>query len=305
MKTIDRTKVNRNSSENNQPFFRKSGSGSFQPKATRMPFFSADNLVTVQRSEEIDALTSEINGPATRVPNIQRVVEVRPPGRGEASAFDRRQELVTRLNALSAAIQYRLEGRAIRYRIVDAANLTHFDRQMQIFIDRAEVVPLRLITGAGYVQGPGGFQPLSLDSYVLGYLDLEDLLASDEHGFQARLLHVLTERFATRNYERRIGTAFTMAEFNRAHRAAHEAEAAHFQNVFSDPTIRFLYAEPRPNGTWVVGFRSDEGYHIFRVVRGAGRNVRGAQVWVRSRDRRRLTVDEFLNERRAAPAVAP
>ena len=73
--------------------------------------------------------------------------------------------------------------------------------EMQGFIDRAEVVPMRLITGAGYVRGAGGtFVPLSLDSYVLGYLDLDDLLASDDFGFQARLIHVLTERFATGNY---------------------------------------------------------------------------------------------------------
>jgi hypothetical protein len=231
---------------------------------------------------------------------------VRPPGRGEASAFDRRQELIDRLNAQSAAIQYRLEERVLHYEIVDEASLTYFDRQMQAFIDHGEVLPMRLITGAGYVQGAGGaFEPLSLDSFVLGYVDLDDLLASDDLGFQARLIHVLTERFATRNYERRIGTAFTTAEFNPAHRAAHEAEAELFQDVIGDPTIRFLYAEARPNGTWVVAFRSDEGYRIFRVVRGAGREVRGAEVWVRTSDGRRLTVDQLRAERRAAAPVVP
>ena len=237
------------------------------------------------------------------VPAVQREVQVRPPGRGEASAFDQRQALIDRMNGLSTGMEYRLDGRVIRYNVIDETALTPFDRQMQGFIDRAEVVPMRLITGAGYVQGAGGaFQPLSLDSFVLGYVDLDDLLASDDLGFQARLIHVLTERFATRDYERRIGTAFTMAEFNPAHRAAHEAEAELFRDVIGDPTIRFLYAEARPNGTWVVAFRSDEGYRIFRVVRGAGREVQGAEVWVRARDGRRLTVDQLRAERAAAAA---
>jgi hypothetical protein len=203
-------------------------------------------------------------------------------------------------------MEYRLDGRVMRYNVIDEAALTPFDRQMRGFIDQAEVVPMRLITGAGYVQGTGGaFEPLALDSFVLGYVDLDDLLASDDLGFQARLIHVLTERFATRDYERRIGTAFTMAEFNPAHRAAHEAEAGLFRDMIGDPTIRFLYAEPRPNGTWVVAFRSDEGYRIFRVVRGAGQEVRGANVWVQTRDGRRLTVDQLRAERAAAAAPVP
>lgn len=233
--------------------------------------------------------------------SIQRVVEVRPPGRGEASAFDRRQELIDRLNAQSAAIQYHLDGRVLRYDVVDEGALTNFDRQMQRFIDRAEVVPMRLITSEGRVGDPAGpLQPLQADSFVLAYVDLDDMLASDDLGFQTRLVHLLAERFAARNYDRRIGTAFTLAEFNRAHGIAREAEAEVFQGALGDPTIRFLYEEVRPNGTMVRAFRSDEGYHIFKIVRGAGRPVQGAEVSVQTRDRRRLTIDEFRAERGAA-----
>src|SRR6185503_18761514 len=74
--------------------------------------------------------------------SVQRLVEVRPPGRGEASAFERRQELVDRLNLQSRAIQYNLDARRLRYAAVDEANLTNFDRQMRGFIDGASVLPL-------------------------------------------------------------------------------------------------------------------------------------------------------------------
>ncbi|WP_298984403.1 eCIS core domain-containing protein [Caldilinea sp.] len=234
----------------------------------------------------------------TQPTTIQRVVEVRPPGRGETSAFDRRQELIDRLNTLSSAIQYRLEGREIRYDVIDATALTNFDRQMQGFIDRPEIVPMRLITSAGRVDGA----PLLVDSFIAGYVDLDDMLASDDLSFQMNLIHLLTERFRVRNYARRIGTDFS-ALFDRAHRAGLNAEVEVLRDVFSDPTIRFVYEETRPNGTDVFGFRSAEGYSIFHVFRRAGRARRGGEVFVQTRDGRRLSVQDFLAERAAAPAA--
>jgi hypothetical protein len=113
------------------------------------------------RISALAAAVGKLQGDPTQFPSIQRVLEVRPPGRGEASAFDRRQELIDQLNDQSAAIQYRLEGREIRYTIIDPTALTHFDRQMRGFIDRPELVPMRLTTGANRVQDVGGnFVPL-------------------------------------------------------------------------------------------------------------------------------------------------
>jgi Domain of unknown function (DUF4157) len=232
-------------------------------------------------------------------PTIQRVVEVRPPGRGEASAFDRRQELIDRLNTLSAAIQYRLDGRQIAYDVIDEGALTHFDRQMRGFIDRAEVAPMRLITSAGLVGG----QNILVDFFDLGYVDLDDLLASDDGSFQMNLIHILVERFRVQNYARRIGTNFSNAEFDRAHQAGIEAETELLRDVLGDPTIRFIYEETRPNGTNVFGFQSQEGYWVFHVFRRAGQGVRGGNVFVQTQDRRRLTIEEFRAEREAAPVV--
>jgi hypothetical protein len=145
-------------------------------------------------------------GRPAHVPSIQRVLEVRPPGRGEASAYGRRQELIDRLNTLSTAIQYWLDGNAIQYTVSDEAALTHFDRQIRGFIDRAEVVPMRLITSAGLVMDSGGYQTLLADSFTAAYVDLDDLLADDDYSFRSDLVHFFTERFHVPGYERMIGT---------------------------------------------------------------------------------------------------
>ena len=54
--------------------------------------------------------------------------------------------------------------------------LTNFDRQMRGFIDRAEVVPMRLITRSGLVAGSA----VLIDFFDAGYVDLDDLLASSD-----------------------------------------------------------------------------------------------------------------------------
>ncbi len=254
------------------------GPGEYAPGSREGQRLLAHELVHVVQQE-------------ARCAHLQRVIEIRPPGRGEASAFDRRQELIDRLNAQSPAIQYWLEGRRLRYRIVDESALTNFDHQMRGFIDRPEVVPMRLITRSGYVGGG----PLLVDSLVLAYVDLDDLLASGDLSFQLNLIHLLTERFGVRGYARRIGTA--MPEFDRVHRAGLEAEAAHLQSVIGDPSIRFNYEEERPNGTVVFAFRSSEGYRVFHVFRAAGREERHGVIWVRTRDGRRLTVEQLRQER--------
>jgi hypothetical protein len=249
-------------------------------------------------------------------PAVQRVIELRPPGRGEATAFGRRQELVDRLNTLSAAIQYRLEPaptapwERLAYNVVDEAALTHFDRQMRDFIDRAAVAPLRLITGAGRVSNAaGGFDPLLFDSFVSAYVDVDDLLASDDNAFRLVLVHFLTERLSTANYARRIGIETGPGNlpdaFDRAHRAGRDAEVALLRDLIGDPTIRHNYDEVKPNGTLVVAWRSAEGYRVFHIIRRGAAEIRGGEVSVQTTDGRRLSLEDFIAERRAAAAPAP
>jgi len=118
------------------------------------------------------------------------------------------------------------------------------------------------------------------------------------------LIHLLTERFAVRNYERRIGTNFSEAEFNRAHAAGLQAETQYLRDTVGDPTIRFVFEENRADGTLVFGYRSNEGYRIFHVFRRSAQAVSGGHVFVQTADNRRITIDQLITER-AAAAAAP
>lgn len=139
-----------------------------------------------------DAAAGRLQGHPAHLPGIQRDLEVRPPGPHDASAFDRRQELIDRLNAQSAAIQYWLDGWVIRKDVIDEAALTNFDRQMRQFIDRPELVPMRLTAGADRVGGGGNFTTLLGDSLRAANVDLDDLMADDDFSFRSDLVHFLT-----------------------------------------------------------------------------------------------------------------
>jgi len=262
-------------------------------------------------------LTHVVQQEGGRSSQLQRSIELRAPGRGEASAFDRAGELVDRLNQQHPeAITYSLDGNVLRCQVVNEGALTHFDSEMRRFIENEErVIPLRLITRHGLARASADdpFEPVVVDDYDSGYVDLEDLLASEGFAFQSNLIHLLTERFVTSNYARRIGNRFPDAEFDRAHAAGQQAEAAVFRSIFDDPSIRFASQDNLANGTTqVVFFSRAERYTIFMFVRTPGnRLLTTSTVRVRTADRRRtLTVDEFLEERRraraaAAPAPAP
>lgn len=241
---------------------------------------------------------------------VRRVIELRPPGAGEASAFGRANELVDRLNATSVAVSYSLaaDGRTLEYELIDGATLDAFDRMMTRFIDEAQVIPLRLITSAGLVQGGGGtFVPLTGDSFITGYVDLDDLLGSSDIGFKLLLGHFITERLQVRDYARRIGTAGLAPLFNNAHARGREAEAELLQDLLSDPSIAFHYDELKPDGTtFVRAFRSrDEGYRVFWVIRGHGVRARISITDIRVvNGSRSLSIEDFIAERAAAPVPA-
>ena len=244
------------------------------------PWFAEDDMLP---SVSADRLMSS---PAAET------LEVRSPGPGERSAFDRRQDLIDRLNAQSPAIQYHLDSRVIRYQVKDEAGLTNFDREMRRLIDFASVIPMRLIDRTGYIGG----SPLSFDSFQEAYVDLDDLLASSDLAFQLLMIHFLTERSQVKNYAQRIGTDLS-GLYPQAHRAGREAEAQHLRSVIGDGTIEYAYDEPRPGGAYVIGFRSRaERYWVFRVNSNqAQTGVRGSTVFVQMPDRRRLN-------RRATPS---
>ena len=269
------------------------GAQQFAPETPPGKSLLAHELTHVLQHERGDAST------------LRRQIELRPPGRGEASAFGRAQELVDRLNQLTTALAYRLEGTVLRYEVLDEGKINEVDRQMRALMDEAAVVPMRLITGAGYVQAnPGAaFEPALQDSWISGYVDLDDLLASDDLGFKTQLVHFLTERAQTRNYERRIGSStFTLAEFNRVHQRGYEAEERVLWDEIGDPTLRYLRSEEQPAGTWRVIYRSNEGYRIIKVFRNFAREIVPAETYAIGKDGRRMTIAELIAERRARAA---
>jgi Domain of unknown function (DUF4157) len=162
-------------------------------------------------------------------PSVQRVLEVQRPGPHDASAFDRRDQLIDRLNAQSPAIHYFLAGQEIRATVIDAARLTEFDRRMQRFFDHA-MLPMRLTSGADRVGVPGHFGSLVGDSFAEGNVDLDDLLADDDFSFRSGIVHFLTERASVPNYAKCVRINPTDSEFHRGNRLGKEAEAAVLQD---------------------------------------------------------------------------
>lgn len=245
---------------------------------------------------------------------LRRVIELRPPGRGEASAFARAGELVDRLNSLTRALHYTLDGRVLRCEVLDESRLNEFDRQMQALIGLEAVLPMRLITSAGRTEdNPGsGFQPVVHDTWTRAYVDLDDLLASDALGFKTQMVHILTERAETRNYAARIGSStFTLAEYERAHGRAYQAETRVLRDEIGDSTITYRYSEENPPGTWRVVFGSREGYRIVKVFRHFQRERVAAETYALDKKGKRMTIEELIAWRRqnqagaAGPSPAP
>ena len=236
---------------------------------------------------------------------LQREVQMRPPGRGEATAYDRREEMVDRLNRQSPGLVYFLREpdarhAILRYEVWDNSLINNFDREMMGFIDRTEVVPMRLITRHGLVGGGA----LLIDSLQEAYVDLDDMMGSDDLSFEMNLIHFLTERFRIKNYERRIGTNMD-AEFDRAHAAGIDAETQHLRAVIGDPTLRFNH-EREENGRAIFVYRSRNPFR-YEVVHVFGRSRQGLSTGTvfALRGTRRLTITELITERAAAAPAAP
>ena len=240
------------------------------------------------------------NRAATRV--LSRAVEMRPPGRGEASAFERRQEFLDRINGQTPGVLYGLDdANRLTYEVLDASSVVNFDTKMMQFIDDTNLAPMRLITNEGLVGG----QRLLIDSFDLAYVDLDDMLACSDMSFQMNLIHFLEERLAIPDYASKIGT--NIAGFNRAHRAGLTAETEHLRSVVGDPTIEFVFEEDQGNGRLVFGFRSRPNkYRIFHIFTRRGRRgLQGGDVFVlKDGERRQITIEAFLEERRVAAEAA-
>jgi hypothetical protein len=205
--------------------------------------------------------------------------------------------LIDRLNAMATGVRFSVTaGGAATRRVRDYSGTlvqgnqtvelhytpqagkapSFFESRMMTLIEQAAVLPLRLTNRHGLLGEPAtgyDFQ-MDVDAWRSGYVDIDDLLASSDLGLQSVLLHFLTERQATANYARRIGTdTFTAAEFRRTHGRGIEAEEQLLRDFFGDPTIRIVNDSPTPTIRRV--FRNSRRDLIRRIIT-PGRALRRA-----------------------------
>jgi len=229
---------------------------------------------------------------------IQRTVEMRDVGRGEQSGFARLPELIARLNGMSQGLTFSMNGSQLAYELRPDGTLSNFDQQMMGFIDQDTNIPLRLTNRHGLLGNriDGYNTQVDVDAWTSAYVDIDDLLASNDLGLQSVLVHFLCERGATRNYERRIGTeTFTQTEFERVHALGIEAEAELLRDYFGDPSIQI--DEDSPSRTIRRVFQNSRGDRIRRRVahgrRGEERGVDAMSIDVRTQDGETLTAEEY------------
>jgi hypothetical protein len=229
------------------------------PRERAAPPGQAGRILSLQRSAGNRAVMSALR--------IDRKVELRDVGRGEASGFARVPELITRLNQVSPSLIFRQEGRELRYEQMPGLTPNSFDTQMMALIDQEAVLPMRLTNRHGLLgdRTNGFHDAVDGDAFTSGYVDIDDLLAGDDLGFQMLLVHFLTERAATKNYARRIGTDFSQREFDRGHGLGIEAEAQILRDFFGDQSIRIVADSPSPTIRRV--FRNSRGDRIRRRIR--------------------------------------
>src|ERR1700761_4172978 len=179
---------------------------------------------------------------------LARKVEMRDVGRGEQSGYARLPELIQRLNRLCPHVGFYMEGQQLTYvksPTSDAAP-TSFESQMMALIDQDPVLPMRLTNRQGLLgdRTHGFHTDVDGDAFTSGYVDIDDLLAGDDLGFQMLLLHFLTERAATKRYAQRLGTRYSDVEFQQGHALGIEAEARILREYFNDATIHIVQDSP-------------------------------------------------------------
>jgi len=265
------------------------------------PSGPAARILSLQRSAGNRAVMSALR--------IDRKIEVRDVGRGEQSGFARVPEFIERLNGLSPSLNWKLEGRELVFEQTPDSTPTNFETQMMALVNQENVLPMRMTNRHGLLgdKASGFHDPVDGDAFTSGYVDIDDLLAGDDLGFQMLLVHFLTERAATSNYARRIGGTFSEAEFNRGHSLGIEAEAEILRAFFGDPSIRIVADSPSVTVRRV--FRNSRGDRIrrrIRLGRGEETGINASSVDVVTAGNIVMTPDDYralLERERTAAQV--
>jgi hypothetical protein len=236
------------------------------------------------------------NRAASRV--LSRKVRLEAPRKGtvlqQADAFPRRQDLVDRMNSqgLGAMFSVGTNGE-LSYNVLVSGFLSPFEKRMIEYIDAGAMVPMRLLQKAG--------TGVVIDQYFQGFVDLDDLLASDDLSFQLNMIHIIHERLFTGDYAAQLDKG-EGPNFQKAHRSAIAAEARHLQEELGDTSIEFAGESvdtQHLSATFV--FRSkDHGYTIIHHLNTRKGAITGGSIGIRQKGvKGEMTVEQF-RERRAA-----
>jgi hypothetical protein len=243
------------------------------------------------------SLQRQAGNRATR--RLARRVELRGVPWEPESGLSRLPDLLARMNAISPSLMFSMDGDRLRYeQRPDPKPPSSFDLQMIDLIDRDDLLPVRLVNRQALIGDTANGYHLQVDgdAFQSGYVDIDDLLAGDDLGFQMLLLHFLTERAVTRNYAHRVGTNFTDAEFRHGHSLGIEAEAQVLREFFGDPTI--VIWEDSPSATVRRVFfsrrRHDKFRRRIRLGHGPDQGVNASTVDVVTRRGEVLTPEAYL-----------
>ncbi|MGC2635540.1 MAG: DUF4157 domain-containing protein, partial [Acidobacteriaceae bacterium] len=234
---------------------------------------------------------------------VQRKVKMLHDPNPKYSGFARLQELLDRLNGISQTLTFSMQGDELTYTQRSTAKMSNFETQMKGFIDQGPAIPMKLTNQHGRLgDAEHGFHTqITIDNYASGYVDIDDLLASDDLGLQEALVHVLAERTATTDYAGRLGspsldqsTPLKRSQFLAAHEAGIDAEVELMKDFFGDNTIQ---ADPDPDtGANVHNFINSHNDHIYaRLQQGTGdqSGVQAVHIEVVTADGKTLTPAQF------------
>ncbi|MGB6742639.1 MAG: DUF4157 domain-containing protein, partial [Terracidiphilus sp.] len=256
---------------------------------------------------------------------MQRKIELRD--QPHVSGFARVPELLNRLSAISPNLKFilghsnslNIESKTgAKLNEIDATKLNNFEKQMVDYVKSPNLIPLRITTSHGRLGDPQhGFNTqIAFDDYHSGYVDIDDLLASDDLGLQEDIVHFLRERNAVPNYAGRLGsdslaqtTRESHTEFEVAHEKGIDAEEELMRGFFGDRSIQFN-PDPDPKvGPGSRGFINNRNDHIYTIMQfgtGSQSGVQSFHVHVETADGRTLTPDQFkalVQSRKGAGSV--
>ena len=243
---------------------------------------------------------------------MQRKIELRD--QPNYSGFARVPELLNRLSTISPNLKFTLghsnalniESKSgAKLNEIDVTKLNNFEKQMVGYVKSPNLIPLRITNSQGRLGDPqhGYNVQIAFDDYHSGYVDIDDLLASDDLGLQEDIVHFLRERSDVPNYAGRLGsdslartTRVSDSEFQAAHEAGIDAEAELMRGFFDDDTIQYNTDSDPKVGPGSRGFINGRGDHIYTIMQfgsGSQSGVQSFHVHVETADGKTLTPDQY------------